>query len=316
LVAETDKTEETEEWIEVKKGKRNTNPMQRSNPTFYHNLSHLYATLPEYAAAPPTNNAVPTDNDHNNSTGTITPVPSNYKIHKQQRKLLACMQKRQLNVDLNGHIDQHIQWAEDEHTELEKVAQSKGRLAVNALHTLPKHDPISILQNGRNAGYAFATTIRRAFQRFQHANHVTFNENYNHVHFFDVNDIPSVTYDSGADGHYLNKADRLAAQLPILHSSSKQVAVANGQLSSAKHESRLPFHGLSAKATKADTFNDFPQSLMSVGKIADDGTISIFTKNGVTVHHEEDVLITCKGDPILIGVRDEHSRYRITTHSV
>jgi hypothetical protein len=34
-------------------------------------------------------------------------------------------------------------------------------------------------------------------------------------------------------------------------------------------------------------------------------------KDGVTVHHEEDVLITCKGDPILIGVRDEHDQYRI-----
>jgi hypothetical protein len=50
---------------------------------------------------------------------------------------------------------------------------------------------------------------------------------------------------------------------------------------------------------------------MSVGKTADDGTVSIFTKDGITVHKEEDVLITCKGQPILIGVRDEHGRYRI-----
>jgi antitoxin (DNA-binding transcriptional repressor) of toxin-antitoxin stability system len=50
---------------------------------------------------------------------------------------------------------------------------------------------------------------------------------------------------------------------------------------------------------------------MSVGKTTDDGTISIFTKDGVTVHREEDVLITCKGMPILVGVRDEHGRYRI-----
>ena len=43
---------------------------------------------------------------------------------------------------------------------------------------------------------------------------------------------------------------------------------------------------------------------MSVGKTADDGTISMFTKHGVTVHKENDVLITCKGQPILIGVQD------------
>jgi hypothetical protein len=48
---------------------------------------------------------------------------------------------------------------------------------------------------------------------------------------------------------------------------------------------------------------------MSVGKISDDGTLSIFTKDGVTVHREEDVLITCKGAPILIGVRDAHGRH-------
>ena len=50
---------------------------------------------------------------------------------------------------------------------------------------------------------------------------------------------------------------------------------------------------------------------MSVGKTADDGTVSVFTKEGVTVFKEEDVLITCKGEPILIGVRDSHGRYRI-----
>ena len=40
---------------------------------------------------------------------------------------------------------------------------------------------------------------------------------------------------------------------------------------------------------------------MSVGKTADDGNLSIFTKDGVTIYKEEDVLITCKKNPILIG---------------
>ena len=50
---------------------------------------------------------------------------------------------------------------------------------------------------------------------------------------------------------------------------------------------------------------------MSVGKTCDDGTISVFTKRGVTVHREEDVLITCKGEPILIGVRDKQGQHWI-----
>jgi hypothetical protein len=87
--------------------------------------------------------------------------------------------------------------------------------------------------------------------------------------------------------------------------------VANGEVSQAKFVMQLPFKALSARATQADTFQDFPSSLMSVGKTADDGTISVFTQDGVTVHKEMDVLITCKGEPILIGVRDERGRYRI-----
>ena len=79
----------------------------------------------------------------------------------------------------------------------------------------------------------------------------------------------------------------------------------------ALYELKLLFPGLSARASKADTFADFPHSLTSVGKVADDGTISIFTKDGVTVHREQDVLITCTGEPILIGVRDDHGQYRI-----
>ncbi len=120
-----------------------------------------------------------------------------------------------------------------------------------------------------------------------------------------------ITYDSGADGHYISKKDRRKAGLPIICKSTRRVGVANGGVSQAKFFTQLPFKALSARATQADTFQDFPSSLMSVGKTANDGTIFIFTKDGVTVHKEKDVLITCKGEPILIGVRDEQRRYRI-----
>ncbi len=62
---------------------------------------------------------------------------------------------------------------------------------------------------------------------------------------------------------------------------------------------------------QADTFQDFPTSLMSVGKTANDGTVSVFTKEGVSVFKEEDMFITCKGEPTLIGVRDSQGRYQI-----
>ena len=77
----------------------------------------------------------------------------------------------------------------------------------------------------------------------------------------------------------------------------------------ARHVSQLPFQQLSNQAASADTFDNFPSFLMSVRKTSDNGTISIFTKDGVIVHKIQDVLITCKGGPILIGICDSKGRY-------
>jgi hypothetical protein len=38
---------------------------------------------------------------------------------------------------------------------------------------------------------------------------------------------------------------------------------------------------------QADTFQDFPTSLMSMGKTSDDGTVSVFTKEGINIFKEE-----------------------------
>ena len=50
---------------------------------------------------------------------------------------------------------------------------------------------------------------------------------------------------------------------------------------------------------------------MSVGKTANDGNVSIFTKEDVKIYKEEYLLITCKTKPILVGKRDERGQYRI-----
>jgi hypothetical protein len=89
------------------------------------------------------------------------------------------------------------------------------------------------------------------------------------------------------------------------------VGVANAGTSEAQHVTRLPFHKLSALARQVDTFQDFLMLLMSMGKTSNNGTISVFTKTGVTVFKEEDVLITCKGKPILIGMQDGRGQCQI-----
>jgi hypothetical protein len=141
--------------------------------------------------------------------------------------------------------------------------------------------------------------------------HVRFAKTHKVLEFNNTEVAAMITYDSGADGNYLAKKGRIAVGLPALRVSTKRVGVANGGVAQVKHVTKLLFEQLSDKARTADTFTDFPHSLMSVGKTADDGTISIFTKDGTTVHKEEDVLIMCKGMPILVGVLDMHGRYLI-----
>ena len=104
---------------------------------------------------------------------------------------------------------------------------------------------------------------------------------------------------------------RQGADLKVKEKSTRRVIVANGHINRGEHTVDLPFDRLSPQAREGDTFTNFHESLMSVGKVNDDGNVSIFTKDDVTVYNEEDVLITCKGTPILVGTRDNNGRYRI-----
>jgi hypothetical protein len=50
---------------------------------------------------------------------------------------------------------------------------------------------------------------------------------------------------------------------------------------------------------------------MSVGKTSDDGTVLVFMKEGINVFKEEDILITCKAESILISIQDNQGQNRI-----
>ena len=114
-----------------------------------------------------------------------------------------------------------------------------------------------------------------------------------------------MTYNSGADGHYLSEKDSKKLGLPIFRVSAKKVGIANCGTCNGKYVTKLPFPQLSNKAAEADTFEEFPTSLMSVGKTAVNGNVYIFAKEGVTVYKEEDVFITCQKKTIIIVKRDE-----------
>ena len=85
----------------------------------------------------------------------------------------------------------------------------------------------------------------------------------------------------------------------------------NGNACNGKYVTKMPFPHLSKKVAEAEKFEEYPTYLMSFGKTAGDGNMSIFAREGITVYKEEDVLITCQRKPILIGKRDERGQYSI-----
>ncbi len=245
---------------------------------------------------------------------TITPPDP--REHPRQRKInrqlhiKQTLRRLQDNDDL--FLNNSITLAEDKQTSLAKDnTNNKKRLAINAAHTKHGTPSIGIAQCGCNAAYSLGSTFNRTIKKINKNKHVSF-ATHNEVHQYTNNEqLIMVTYNSGADGHYISEKDRRKAGLPILQPSTQKVGVTNGGTSKAKYVTQLPFRQLSAQAMQADKFQDFPTSLMSVGKTANDDTVSVFTKEGVNAFKEEDVLITCKGEPILIGVRDSHGRYQI-----
>eukprot|EP00804_Cyclotella_cryptica_P005285 CCRYP_015797-RA/>CCRYP_015797-RA protein AED:0.44 eAED:0.44 QI:0/-1/0/1/-1/1/1/0/406 len=260
-----------------------------------------------FAFSPPTSNpSADPPKRRSGKTKTMPTPPSKQHV----RRIL-----RLLNQQDNKFLDHCIDDVEQERTAMAKQdTTNKQRQAIETAHTTLRHQ-VPMMQQGRNATSSLRPAVSRALhQLIPHHKRVHFSTTRS-VRLFHSHDKPTlITYDSGADGHYLSEKDRISAGLPILRNSSKRVGVANGGSSQAKHVTQLPFKNISSKALRADSFDDFPTSLMSVGKISDAGTVSIFTRAGVTVHNEQEVLITCTGEPILLGIRDEHGRYRIPLH--
>ncbi len=82
-------------------------------------------------------------------------------------------------------------------------------------------------QRGRNTAYSLGTTIGRTLKKISNNKHVSFAKN-NEVHLFDNAETPiMITYDSGADGHYISEKDHRKVGLPIIRKSTKRVGVAN-----------------------------------------------------------------------------------------
>ncbi len=247
-----------------------------------------------------------------------TIIPPGPWEHSRQQKNALCQHIKQTlrglcksdDLFLDNSIIHH---AKDKCTAIAKNNTNNAKLvAIESAHSQCNQPTIKLVQHGRNTAYHLGSTFNWTMKKLNRNKHVNFAKQ-NKVHLFNATSTPSImlTYDSGANRHYISEHDQCKAGLPILRPSTRQVGVANGGTSNAKYVTQPPFCKWSARLRQADTFKDFPTYLMSVGKTLDNGTDSVFTKEGINVFKEENVLITCKAEPILIGIQDNQGQYRI-----
>jgi hypothetical protein len=78
-------------------------------------------------------------------------------------------------------------------------------MAINDAHNKRGTTRIGFPQRGRNAAYSLSSAFNRTIKKLNKDKHVSF-----------ATHLVMVTYDSGADGHYISEKDRRIAGLPIL----------------------------------------------------------------------------------------------------
>jgi hypothetical protein len=148
------------------------------------------------------------------------------KIARRQHiKQTLCLLTKSKNLFLDNNITQ----AEDEQTILAKGDQTNTqRRAIDSAHVKNNKPAIGLAQHGHNTAYSLGASIGRTLKKISNNTHIRFAKN-NKVHLFDKAETSiMITYDSGADGHYISKKDRRKAGLPIIRKSTRQVGMANG----------------------------------------------------------------------------------------
>ena len=111
-------------------------------------------------------------NKNNTKKKTANKHQSNFKI-KSARRLQSKFAAYMLKMNDNGIIDLYITKAKDERTAIKKQSfKNARRVTIDAAHAATnqiKPKP-ALLQQGKNVGYALATTVCRLVHKFTHNN--------------------------------------------------------------------------------------------------------------------------------------------------
>jgi hypothetical protein len=125
----------------------------------------------------------------------------------------------------SAFLERSITRAENETTELAKRDKTnKQHMSIDKNHQLPNHQ-IEWKQKAKNATQNITGSIYRALKLAQTSFTKTKTVSFammQQVRIFQDKEIAAmITYDSGADGHYLSERDRINVGLPILRPSTK-----------------------------------------------------------------------------------------------
>jgi hypothetical protein len=238
------------EWIQVKY--KNSPKTKLTYPVKNFTMHNSYGILSQSDNPIPDNKTILVDRPPSQQDANVCKHRRQHKIAWRQHIKPTL---RLLSKNENLFLDNSITQAEDEQTVLAMGNQTNlQRLAIDSAHVNSNKPAIGLTQRGRNTAYSLGTTIGQTFTKISNNKHVRFAK-HNKVHLFSNTETSiMVTYDLGADSHYISKKDRRKAGIPIIQKSTRRVGVVNGGVSQAKFVTQLPFKDVSAKAKQAGTF--------------------------------------------------------------
>jgi hypothetical protein len=205
---------EQQGWILVDKGSK----LKRKPDQYYIELSNAYSSLAEFSADPSPDDA-PT------SATSLFKLKSTKRRHQRIQRNIKKKLKDATDTD-DAIIELYIDMAEDECTEMAKSDKSNARrVAIDTAHSEPTKPSPSLLQQSKILGRMLSAATHRLIRKITNSNQhcVTFVGQAMVAEYNTKNSTVMVTYDSGADGHYISEKDKMTVGLPILRISAKKV---------------------------------------------------------------------------------------------
>jgi hypothetical protein len=199
-----DREKNNDNWITVTANGKTKNLL---NPKPNPKVHNAFAILSQPNA--PTHYNVPRPTQQINNDKTI--IPPGPGEHCRQQKIARHQNIKQTLWRLcksdNLFLDNSITQAEDECTAIAKNNTNNAKhVAIDSAHAQRDQPTIGLAQRGQNTAYCLDSAFNRTIKKLNKNIHVSFAKQ-NEVHLFDATSTPSImlTYDSGANGHYISE---------------------------------------------------------------------------------------------------------------